>query len=202
MEHASATLAEASAAVVVLDPELRAAWTGARLCGPAFTVQGESGDNLALHRAILQAPVGHVIVADVGGGTFGHWGEVLTVAALHRGIAGLLIDGGVRDKTALNELAFPVFSRNDTITGTRKRFPGVLGRSISLAGAQIHTGDYVVGDADGCVVIPAAALGDTLARADERVRREEKILGQIRRGQTTMELYGLPVSDAADTNVL
>jgi hypothetical protein len=67
------------------------------VAGPAFTVQGAGGDNLALHHAVLAAPAGHVLVVDAGGAPFGHWGEDLTVTAQQRDIAGLVIDGAVRD---------------------------------------------------------------------------------------------------------
>ncbi|WP_243719119.1 hypothetical protein [Actinomadura sp. KC06] len=77
--HPSATLSQASGLAVALSPEIRSLWVGARLCGPAFTVQGAGGDNLALHHAVLHAPPGSVLVADVGGARFGHWGEILTV---------------------------------------------------------------------------------------------------------------------------
>ncbi|GAA3482918.1 RraA family protein [Streptomyces yanii] len=122
--HSSATLLEASKLGIALSPELRSLWAGARLCGPAFTVQGAGGDNLALHHAVPQAPPGSVLVADLGGARFGHWGEILTVAAQQRGIAGLLIDGGVRDADEIKGLGFPVFSRNNAILGTRKDFRG------------------------------------------------------------------------------
>ncbi|GGN32051.1 hypothetical protein [Streptomyces fuscichromogenes] len=74
-DHSSATLSEASGLSVALSPEIRSLWAGARLCGSAFTVQGAGGDNLALHHAVLRAPSGSVLVADLGGARFGHWGR-------------------------------------------------------------------------------------------------------------------------------
>jgi 4-hydroxy-4-methyl-2-oxoglutarate aldolase len=122
--HSSATLYEASKQPIAIDSRIQAAWTGARLCGPAFTAQGSGGDNLALHHAVIAAPVGSVLVVDVGAARHGHWGEVLAMAAQQRGIAGLLIDGGVRDRDELRDLGFPVFSRNNSIVGTRKHYAG------------------------------------------------------------------------------
>ena len=83
---------------VAVDPGIRASWPGARLVGPAFTVRGVCGDNLALHRAVAAAPSYHVLVAD--------------------------LDGGVRDRDALRSLNFPVFSRHDSVRGTGKQAPG------------------------------------------------------------------------------
>ncbi|MEV7085093.1 RraA family protein [Streptomyces sp. NPDC093085] len=187
--HSSATLSEASGLSVALSPEIRPLWAGARLCGPAFTVQGAGGDNLSLHHAVLQAPPGSVLVADLGGARFGHWGEILTVAARHRGIAGLLIDGGVRDAAETEALGFPVFSRNNAIHGTRKDFRGVLGRPVTVGGVTVHTGDLVVGDIDGVVALPASGTEQILDRADTRAAHERELVKQVRDGRSTLDLY-------------
>ncbi|MFI1706432.1 RraA family protein [Streptomyces griseoruber] len=187
--HSSATLSEASGLPVALSPQIRSLWAGARLCGPAFTVQGAGGDNLALHHAVLQAPSGSVLVADLGGARFGHWGEILTVAARQRGIAGLLIDGGVRDAAETEALGFPVFSRNNSILGTRKDFRGVLGRPVKVGDVTVHTGDLVVGDVDGVVALPASDTERILDRADARVAHENELMKQLREGRSTLDLY-------------
>ena len=187
--HSAATLSEASGSAVALSPELRPLWTGARLCGLAFTVQGASGDNLALHHAVLQAPAGSVLVADVGGARYGHWGEVLTVAAQQRGLTGLLIDGGVRDAAELERLGFPVFSRNNSIRGTRKNFRGVFACPVTVGEVTVHTGDLIVGDVDGIVALPAAEIDLILDRADARVAHEAELMDRIRQGRSTLELY-------------
>ncbi|TPQ23394.1 RraA family protein [Streptomyces sporangiiformans] len=189
--HSSATLLEASKLGIALSPELRSLWAGARLCGPAFTVQGAGGDNLALHHAVLQAPPGSVLVADLGGARFGHWGEVLTVAAQHRRLAGLLIDGGARDAAEIEALGFPVFSRNDSILGTRKDFRGVFGRPVTVGGITVRTGDLVVGDGDGVVALPSAEADRILDRADARVAHERELMARVREGRSTLELYDL-----------
>jgi 4-hydroxy-4-methyl-2-oxoglutarate aldolase len=194
--HSTATLSEASGLRVALSPELRPLWAGARLCGPAFTVQGAGGDNLALHHAVLQAPPGTVLVADLGGAGFGHWGEVLTVAAQHRGLTGLLIDGGVRDAAELEALGFPVFSRHNSILGTRKDFRGVFGRPVTVGGVVVRTGDLIVGDVDGVVALPSADADRILDSADGRVAHEKDLIAQIQHGRSTLDLYGLaPVTE-------
>ncbi len=176
---------------IAVDPAICAAWPGAKLSGPAFTVQGAGGDNLALHHAVAAAPPGHVLFADVGGAAFGHWGEVLTVAAQHRQIAGLVIDGGVRDVDEMRQLGFPVFSRNNSVRGTRKLFGGALGVDIHIGGVPVRTGDLVVGDADGLVVVPRHRAAAVLDHADQRVRSESEIIAALRAGSTTLDLYGL-----------
>ncbi|HEX4253423.1 MAG TPA: RraA family protein [Pseudonocardia sp.] len=198
-DHSSATLSEAAGKPVALSPAPRPVWAGARLCGPAFTVRGAGGDNLALHHAVPHAPPGAVLVAAVDGARFGHWGEVLAVAAQHRGLAGLLIDGGVRDAAELERLGFPVFSRHNSILGTRKNHRGVRGHPVTLGGVTIHPGDLIVGDVDGVVALPACDVERILDRADARVAHERELMARLRGGATTPELYdfgGAPRTDA------
>ncbi|MEV7632969.1 RraA family protein [Microbacterium sp. NPDC089318] len=187
--HSSATLLEAARAAVDVDAEIQAAWPGARLVGPAFTVQGAGGDNLALHLAVVKAGPGDVLVVDAGAAPHGHWGEILTVAAQERGIRGLLIDGGVRDKREVGELGFPVFSRRNAIRGTRKHFSGVFGRAVRVGGRAICPGDLIVGDADGVVAIPQADVARVLDAADRRVAEEADFLARLRNGERTIDVY-------------
>ncbi len=195
--HSVATLYEASGLPIACDPGLRAAWPGARLAGPAYTVRGVGGDNLALHNAVATAPPGHVLVVDVQGAAHGHWGEVLAVAAQVRGLVGLVIDGGVRDLDELARLDFPVFARMVTVLGTGKDHPGELGVPVTVGGVAVRTGDVVVGDADGVAVLPHQQVGAIVARADARVAMERRILAELRVGRTTLELYDLDPRGAA-----
>ncbi|MDT2007461.1 RraA family protein [Rhodococcus opacus] len=188
-DHSTATIYEASQLNIALDPAIRPAWTGARVAGPAYTVQGAGGDNLALHNAVAAAPAGHVLVAALGGAQHGHWGEVLAVAAQQRGLLGLIIDGGVRDTVELAGIDFPVFSRGISIVGTRKVYQGGLGVPITVGGVRITTGDLVVGDADGVVAIPLEHVTDVLDRSDARVADEKRIFDELRAGKTTLEVY-------------
>lgn len=194
--HTAATLYEAAVAAAgpgayAMDSRIRAAWAGARMAGPAFTVQGGGGDNLALQRAILAAPPGSVLVADVNGAPWGHWGAVLAVAAQVRGIAGLVIDGGVRDSVEMAAFGFPVFSRHLNVRGTRKLFRGALGVDVQVGGVTVRTGDLVVADADGVVVVPADVAARVVDTADERVAKEATIMDRLRAGESSLEVYGL-----------
>ncbi|TQC46285.1 dimethylmenaquinone methyltransferase [Rhodococcus sp. WS4] len=187
--HTTATIYEASTLNIALDSAIRPAWPGARVAGPAYTVQGAGGDNLALHHAVAAAPAGHILVADLGGALRGHWGEVLAVAAQQRGLLGLIVDGGVRDTVELADLDFPVFSRGISIVGTRKGYHGVLGVPVTVGGMRITTGDLVIGDADGVVAIPQERVTEVLDRSDARVADEKRIVDELRAGKTTLELY-------------
>ncbi len=193
LELGAATLGESGAAL--LPPRIRAAWPGAALAAPAYPVRCGANDNLALHVAVARAPRGYCLVADMGGlRERGFWGEVLTVAAQARGLAGLVIDGGVRDIAALERHRFPVFATALVLRGASKQLPGSAGLPISLEGVALAPGDWVVGDADGVVCIPSAALADVRARARARAAREQQIFAALRSGRTTLELLDLDAS--------
>ncbi len=118
-ELGAATLGESGARP--MPARIRPVWPGAALAAPAYPVTCTPGDNLAVHVAVTRAPAGSVLVVDVGDvPDRGYWGEVLTTAAQARGLAGLVIDGGVRDVAALERLAFPVFSRTVALPGATK----------------------------------------------------------------------------------
>src|SRR5918996_1507852 len=152
-----------------MHPRIRAVWPDARLAAPAFAVRCTSGDNLAIHVAVARAPAGSVLVVDVGiEPERGYWGEVLTTAAMARSIAGVVIDGCVRDVAALQAHTFPVFSTGVALRGATKELPGAIGGAVDVGDVVVQTGDWLVGDADGVTVIPAANLGDVLSAGRAR----------------------------------
>lgn len=191
----TATLYEAAFAVTGVDRDLshriRPVWTGARLHGRALPVRTAPRDNLPLHIAVERAAPGDVLVVDAGGHASGYWGEILTVAAQARGIAGLVIDGGVRDTDRLAALGFPVFASAVAIGRTAKRHAGLVGEPIELDGRPVLPGDLVVADADGIVVIPAADEEAVLAAARARLAKETEVLERLAAGESTMDLYDL-----------
>jgi 4-hydroxy-4-methyl-2-oxoglutarate aldolase len=187
-----ATLYEASGRRGMVDPAIRPAWRGARVCGPAVTVECPPGDNLMLHVAVAHARPGVVIVATVGGYLqAGAWGEILTEAARARGLAGLVIDGAVRDIDAIEASGFPVFSRGLAIGSCTKERPGRLDASIQLGGATVCPGDLVFGNADGVVIVEHDRIDEVYQAAAGRRRKELEIITKLREGRTTMELLGL-----------
>ncbi|MGQ0825714.1 MAG: RraA family protein [Actinomycetota bacterium] len=174
---------------------IRAAWVGARVAGPAYTVSCTTGDNLAVHAAVAVAPEYGVLVVDVGREhELGYWGEVLTTAAQARGLAGLVIDGCVRDLDALERLGFPVFSTGIALAGASKKLPGEIGGRARVGGADVVTGDWIVGDADGVAVIPADLVETVLDMARARAAKEAQLFAELRAGRTTIELLGLDPS--------
>ena len=187
-----ATLYEASGRTGMVDPAIRPAWRGARVCGPAVTVECPPGDNLMLHVAVARARPGVVIVATVGGYLqAGAWGEILTEAARARGLAGLVIDGAVRDIDAIEASGFPVFSRGLAIGSCTKERRGKIDVAIQLGDAPVRPGDLVFGNADGLVIVEHDRIDDVYQAAAGRRRKELEIITKLREGRTTMELLGL-----------
>lgn len=185
----TATLGESGA--TPFPPRLRPMWPGAQVAGPAVPVQLSPGDNLALHVAVTVAPPGSVLVAAVPkGDDRGFWGEVLTTAARARRVSGLVIEGGVRDADALAAHRFPVFATGTVLRGASKTGPGEVGAPVEVCGAAVGPGDWVVGDADGLVVLPAADVSIVLEAGLARATKEEQLMSALRQGKTTLELLG------------
>jgi 4-hydroxy-4-methyl-2-oxoglutarate aldolase len=192
-EFDAATLYEAAGQRGMLDPSIKPVWPGAKVCGPAVTVSCPARDNLMLHHAVAVAEPGSVLVASAEGYQYaGAWGEVLSVAAQARGIAGLVIDGAVRDIEAITERHFPVFSRGLAIGACKKERIGTLQEPIDLGGVIVRWGDIVVGTGDGVVVLDATTIEPVLSSAIARREREAEIFRQLQTGKTTIEILNLP----------
>jgi 4-hydroxy-4-methyl-2-oxoglutarate aldolase len=193
LAEGAATLGESGASA--MRARVRAAWPGATVVGPAFTAACAAGDNLAIHVATASAPPGSVIVAEVvGEPERGYWGEVLTTGAQARELAGLVIDGGVRDTAALAAHGFGVFSTMTALRGATKVTPGAVGGDVTVGDVAVHMGDWIVGDSDGVAVVPAAQLDAVLAAAAARTAAEQELFEALRGGATTVELLGLDAS--------
>ena len=187
-----ATLYEAAGRTGMVDPAIRPAWSGARVCGPALTVDCPAGDNLMLHVAVANAQPGVVIVAAAGGYLqAGAWGEILTEAARARSIAGLVIDGAVRDVDAIQALGFPVFIRGLAIGACTKERAGTVNAAIQFGGLTVRPGDLVFGNTDGLVIVEQQRIDEVYEAALGRRRRESEIIAGLREGRTTIELLGL-----------
>jgi 4-hydroxy-4-methyl-2-oxoglutarate aldolase len=192
-EFDAATLYEAAGQRGMVDPAIKPVWPGAKISGPAVTVSCPARDNLMLHHAVAVAEPGSVLVASAEGYQYaGAWGEVLSVAAQARGIAGLVIDGAVRDIEAIAERRFPVFSRGLAIGACKKERIGSLQEPIDLGGVRVRSGDIVVGTGDGVVVLEAATIEQVLSSAVARREREAEIFRQLQTGKTTIEILNLP----------
>ena len=146
-----------------------------------------------LHHAVACAQPGVVIVATLGSYLLtGAWGEILTVAAQAKGVAGLVVDGAVRDIEAIEEHGFPVFSRGLAIGSCTKQRLGRLNVPIVVGGVTVCPGDMVIGNADGIVVLERARVDQIYDAAMGRRNKEADLIDQLRSGKTTIELLHLP----------
>lgn len=162
---ATADVSDVAGGEVAMDARIRAVWRGARVAGPAFTVRTPPGEHPAVKRGLEQAAPGDVIVID-GGAFVGRalWGDRMSLRAQELGIAGVVIDGAVRDVARIEELAFPLFAITSVPTAPRSDLDGELGVPITCGGRRVEPGDLVVGDDDGVVVVPRSAAAEVLRR--------------------------------------
>ena len=188
----AATVYEAQGAKGALDIGMKPIDPTSRLAGPALTVDARPADNLILHYAVLQAKPGDVLVVDAKGFMeAGPWGDVLTIQAMKLGIAGLVINGCVRDANLIIGLKFPVFCRGLSIKGTGKNQPGKVNVPISIGDVVIHPGDIIVGDRDGLAVVAKDEVDATIASSIAREQKEDQMRAAIEQGATTAELLQL-----------
>jgi len=189
----TATLHEAGGKIGALPSAIKPVAPAFAFAGSALTVQCPPGDNLWLHRALDVARPGDVIVAGCGGAfEHGYWGEIMTAMAQARRLAGLVIDGCVRDARLLEAAGFPVFARGLCIRGTGKDFgaAGWIGHPVLLGDITVHAGDLVAGDADGVVVVPGARAEAVIASSQRREAEESAILRRLAAGESTLAVYG------------
>jgi regulator of RNase E activity RraA len=153
------------------------------LSGPAFTVKTRPGDNLMVHKALDIASPGDVVVVDAGGDlTNSIVGEIMISYAINRGLAGLVINGSIRDCDALRRLNFPVYAAGVTHRGPMKSGPGEIGKAIAFDGMVIEPGDLIIGDGDGVLCIPFDEVAEVYQAAAAKKESEDKILADLRAG--------------------
>ena len=166
---------------------------GMRLVGQARTVRCTVGDNSALHAALLLVEPGDVLVVDAGG-FLGNaiWGGLMTEAARKKGIAGLVIDGCVRDRAEIVAAKFPCFTRGTVPAGPHKNFGGEIDSPIACGGVAVTSGDLVVADGDGVTIVPLAKVDSVLVDYTALKQKEARALAELEAGGTLAEIYGVP----------
>lgn len=163
---------------------LRPMHRSGRLAGPALTVKTRPGDNLMIHQALEMAMPGDVIVVDAGGDlTNALVGELMTTYAIRRGVAGMVIDGAIRDFDVINAGDFPVYAGGVTHRGPYKDGPGEINVPISIDGMVIQPGDLMLGDTDGVLCVPLDSADEVLAASRRKVELERKMMQDIAAGK-------------------
>ena len=195
-KYALADLHESLGAVqgrmALMSSRMRPLLQGRRISGAAVTSYNFPGDNLMIHVALNVAERGQILVLANGGGTQGAlWGDVACTFAAHKGIAGVVADGPVRDIDALREMDFPVWATSISPSHSEKRGPGSVNVPIVVDGVLVEPGDVIVADGDGVLAIPQAHLARTLEGARQRAEREVAIRKRIKAGESLFQILNM-----------
>lgn len=166
-----------------------------QLAGPAYPVRCAGRSNLPIHRALYAARPGEVLVIAHGGEPEAALaGEMVATAARIRGLAGLVLDGFVRDRAELEAAHFPVFCRGAAVLGPDKRAHrhAGIGKPVRIGGTRIRPGDFVRGDADGVIVLPKGKLAAITKMAPARLEKEAEMRRKMKKsGARLGDLLGL-----------
>lgn len=162
-----------------------------KMVGRALTVQTANGDWAKPVEAIDRAKDGDVIVIDVGGAPIAVWGELAAHSAMVMGVRGVVIDGAVRDIDDIRDLGFPAFSRTVAPCAGEPKGYGGIGIEIIVGGQRVRTGDWIIGDESGIIVIPKEMAVEVANRALDVHERENRTREEIERGSTLSKVNEL-----------
>jgi 4-hydroxy-4-methyl-2-oxoglutarate aldolase len=187
-----ATVHEAQGRAGLMKPHMRPIYSTAKVAGPAVTVLSHPGDNLMIHAAVEICRPGDVlVVALVSESTDGMFGELLACSVRAHGVAGVVIDAGVRDVADLTEMKFPVWAKAICAQGTVKETAGSVNVDVVCAGALVHPGDVIIGDLDGIVVVPREQAAEVARLGGERLVKEQRSRERLSSGELGIDMYGL-----------
>jgi len=161
---------------------------GMKMAGPALTVRSYPGDWAKPVEAIDLAEEGDVIIIEAGGKAPALWGELATHSAIQKKVAGVVIDGAIRDTVDIRELGFPAFSRIITPTAGEPKGFGEINVPVKVGGRRVFPGDWVVGDDDGVVIIPRDKVVEITNRAMDVLEKENRLRGEIDAGSTLSQV--------------
>ena len=179
-----ANISDCMARMASAGPRLRPMHKGGYLAGPALTVKSRPGDNLMIHKALTLAQPGDVIVVDAGGDlTNALFGEIMVATAIKIGVAGVVLNGAVRDSEEIGRGSFPLYAAGVTHRGPYKDGPGEINVPISIDGMVIQPGDLIVGDADGLLCVPHDEADEILAATHQKMEAEKQTLAEIAAGK-------------------
>jgi RraA family protein len=155
-----------------------------RMAGPAFTVRVHTADILMVSKALSECPKGNVLVIDGHGEcNTALWGGLTTEAAFRKGLAGVVVDGAIRDSAEIARSRLPVFARAIVANAGGAEYAGELQIPVQCGGVVVNPGDWLVGDEDGVVAIPNAKLDEAIEIAGRILEAEKRIAAAIRAGK-------------------
>ena len=185
----AATVYEAAGKTGDLPHQIKAIVDGAKLVGPAYTVRCWPGDGTAFLKAVEEAAPGDVLVIDSGAGAeVTAWGGSATLRAVYRGLAGVVTNGSVRDVRTIRQTGFPVFAAGMTVRGVAVGPYGWTNVPICLGSTVIHSGDLVLGDVDGIVIVPQQEIYNVLAKSLAQKKSEDAFDNQLATGAAVMDI--------------
>lgn len=166
-----------------MDPGIKPIVDNIRFSGPAVTLRLRPADNLMLHKSLGCVRPGDVLVVDTCGCTsYSVMGDLIATAAFKAGLAGIVIDGGIRDIRELKQAHFPICARFVTPAVGDKDGPGEINRPISCGGVPVLPGDYIIADDNGVVVVPPEMAVEILEGAKKKLAYEDRRRRQIEEG--------------------
>ena len=170
-----ANVSDVMARMTAGGPRLRPMHAGGVLAGPALTVKTRPGDNLMIHKALMIAAPGDVIVVEAGDDSLAVAGGNVCAIAQKRGVAGFIVDGVIRDIGESRANGFPLFARGRSPIPAAKEGPGEINHPIRCGGVVVHPGDIVVADDEGIVVVPLARAPEVLKKAKAKAEADAKL---------------------------
>src|SRR5438309_1674746 len=181
----------------VLPPDIKAIAPGTRLAGPVWTVSGRSDRSKTRDECLLgwctllsRAPAGHVVVCQPNNREIALMGELSAQTLAARGVLGYVVDGGSRDTDLVLAQGFPVFCAFLTPADIVARWiPDRYAEPVTIGECAISTGDYLLGDRDGVVIIPGAVVEEVLVRTEEVVSTESEMRRALIDGLDPVEAY-------------
>lgn len=191
-----ATVYEAAGRKGLIDADLHALLPGVAVAGRARTALCGQDDNRAAHEVMAHVRPGEVLVLTMPEPRpVALVGDLLATQAQVRGAAGVLVDASVRDLADLRRLGLPVWTRWVRVRGATKNERGSVGGPVVVGGATVHTGDIVVLDDDGAVVVPAGDVERTLTAVRARLAKEAGLRERWRAGEISYDAYGMRAAD-------
>lgn len=163
-----------------------------RICGPAVTVECAPGDNLTVHHALHLAQPGDVLIVCASSSCEGAlWGELMSLSAKSKGLAGTIVDGPVRDPLEIKLLGYPVFCRQYNPRRATKETYGRINIPMRIGTLSVSPTDIILADSNGVAAIPQASVSEAIDLASEVVRKEDQIKHEILSGRTLFEIFNL-----------
>jgi 4-hydroxy-4-methyl-2-oxoglutarate aldolase len=175
----------------LMNSGIRPLLPGIRATGPAVTARCAPKDNLMMHKALLLAQKGDVLVIDGGQPSGAQWGYLADVYAKHKELAGIVVEGCIRDVDALVAGRSAVWFRDISPSHPTKKGPGAVNVPVQCGGVLAHPGDLVCADGDGVLIIPQCLLEATVLGAEARAKREAADIEAIKAGRSLFEIHGL-----------